>query len=215
VLHHFVEDGVERGSVERFAAGEELVEDGAEGEDVRTAVDAETADLFGRHVVRRAEDRAGAGHVGLAEEGQAEVEDLHLHVRQDEDVRRLEIAVDDVRRVCEGDRVADLLHDLELRAQVGERVRRDESLQVVAVEQLHGHEEAAGVLAEVVDGDDVRMREPGRGLGLAAEALASLLVGRADDFQRDEAIEHLVVRAENLSHRAAADAVEKPVFADL
>ena len=90
----------------------------------------------------------------------------------------LQVAVDDSLRVGEGEPVADLLHDRRAsRSRLRRRARRDGLLEVVALEQLHGHVDLALLLAEVVDGDDVRMVEARGGLRLALEALAQVLVG--------------------------------------
>ena len=69
------------------------------------------ADLLGRHVADRAEDHARLGAAASARRRpaaavrsrlrqlrQAEVEDLDAPVRRDEDVLRLQIAVDDALR---------------------------------------------------------------------------------------------------------------------
>ena len=50
-----------RVALERLLAGEQLVQDRAEGEDVRAVVDRQAADLLGRHVAHRAHHRAGLG----------------------------------------------------------------------------------------------------------------------------------------------------------
>jgi hypothetical protein len=214
VLQHAIEHGVQRVGVEGFAVGEQFVEDGAEGEDVGAGVGFLPFDLLGRHVVRRAEDHARAGHVGLLHACEAEVVDLHLPVGEEKDVCRLEIAMDDAALVREGDGLADLLHDAQAGVELGQAVRGDDAFEVVAVEQLHGHEEAPVVLAEIVHDDDVRMGEPRGGLRLAQKALALVLIARGDDFEGDVAVEHRIVRAEDFSHRAMADALDEAVFAD-
>ena len=85
--------------------------------------------------------------------------------------------MDDALRVGEGEAVRDLLHDVELVPEVVQAAGADDLLEVDALEELHGHVEAALLLAEVVDGDDVQVVEAGRGLGFAAEALDELVVG--------------------------------------
>jgi hypothetical protein len=63
------------------------------------------------------------------------------------------------------------------------------------VDELHRDEDLAAVLADLVDVDDVGVREAGERLGLAqgALAVAELVVGlAADELDRDAAIELLV-----------------------
>jgi hypothetical protein len=75
---------------------------------------------------------------------------------------------------------------------------RDGGLEIGAFQQFHGHEEAAGVFAEIVDHHDVRVRQARRRLRLAMEALQAVVVPGGDDFQRHMAVEDGVVRAEAL-----------------
>jgi len=83
-------------AVEREAAGEHLVEHGAERPEVRSAIGLVAANLLGRHVSDGAERRPAAREpVAAAELGQAEVEDLHETVASHEQVRRLDVAVHD------------------------------------------------------------------------------------------------------------------------
>ena len=114
VLEDLVEDGVHGLRVERLVAGEQLVEDGAHREEVGALVHLLAPHLLGRHVVGRAHHRARARHLGDAQPGEAEVEDLHREVREDADVRGLQVAVDDALGVGVGEPLADLLHHEEL-----------------------------------------------------------------------------------------------------
>ena len=71
-------------------------------------------------------------------------------------------------------------------------------LQILAAQELHGEVGLPLVLAEVVDGDDVPVRQLTGGARLAEEALAQLgvgLDGGRDDLQRDFALEQRVVGA--------------------
>ena len=109
-----------RGPVKGTAAGQHLVEDRPQGEDVRAVVGRLVADLLRRHVARRAQDLAGhcerarnrARVVGVAGVGpeqlrQPEVEDLHVIAREDHEVFRLQVPVRDSlcvrRREAAGD----------------------------------------------------------------------------------------------------------------
>lgn len=124
----FAEDSLDAGDagpahdlfVEGEFAGEEFVEDDAEGVDVGAGVDVVEGEvgLLGRHVVGRAHELALLGHQGLLVGaggeglGDAEVDDLGRGlvavVGGDEDVGWFEVAVEDAACVCVVDGVADV-----------------------------------------------------------------------------------------------------------
>ena len=92
------------------------VEHEAEREEIRSPVQRLAAQLLGRHVDHRADHRAGARQAALLERrpadqgdhfGEPEIQDLRLAARRQEDVRRLEIAMNQavgVRRIeCIGE----------------------------------------------------------------------------------------------------------------
>src|SRR5882724_4577397 len=58
-VNNFVDDGGDALARERLFAGENFVEQDAEGEDVAAAVDGAAFDLFGRHVTGRAHNVGG------------------------------------------------------------------------------------------------------------------------------------------------------------
>ena len=89
--------------------------------------------------------------------------------------------------------------------------------QRLALDELHRDEAAASTVADVVDGDDVRMVERRRGarsrskrrpLGVAA------VDPRAEELERDVAAEPRVVRAIDLAHAAAPDQRQHLIGAD-
>jgi hypothetical protein len=92
--------------------------------------------------------------------------------------------------------------------------------QVGALEQLHGEVGEVAVLAEVVGGDDVRVRELAGGARLEREALlvvaarAGVLVEQ-DGLQRDDAVQGRVLRLVDDAHGAAAELAQDLVAADL
>ena len=197
---------------------QELVEDRADREDVRVMATLPTRPL-GRHVLQRAHDEPRAREPGLGRRdvGDAEVEDLHLPVPEHEDVGGLHVAVDDALLVRELQPVADLDHERELVLDAGERLLGDELPKLVALEQLHHDEEVAVRFTEIVNGHDVGMAQLGAGLSLAKEPGAELVgvIGLGgDDLQRDQPIQHRVVRLVDAPHAAAADALEDPVLPD-
>ncbi|NEO26228.1 MAG: succinate--CoA ligase subunit beta, partial [Kamptonema sp. SIO4C4] len=80
LLLDLVDDRRQRLGGEGVAAGEQLVHDHADGEDVRLAGHLVLADLLRGHVQRRAHVAVhlGVGAVGVGEQGDAEIADLHL-----------------------------------------------------------------------------------------------------------------------------------------
>ena len=130
--------------------------------------------------LRRHVARAGRGRVGLRELGETEVEDFDALVGGDEDVLRLQVAMDDAL-VMRGGKPAGELHrvreglaDEKPRAC---RVRsrplvagRKPVAQRLALEQLRDDVRRAVVLADVVDIQNVRMVQRGRRARLLLEA---------------------------------------------
>ena len=118
------------------------------------------ARLFGAEVVDAAERGAGDSQLRLGHgTGDPEVHHPHAAVGRQEDVRGLDVAVDDAPRVGGGKRLRHLLGDL------GGHQRRDgaplvdQVRQVLAIHEFH-HDERAGLIRSVVeDADDVRMAE--------------------------------------------------------
>ena len=166
----------QREAAQRQLPGQHLVEDDAQRVDVGPVIDLQRPlHLLRGHVVQRAHHlpRPGQREVaGVAAQqlGQAEVGDLHAALAVQQDVLRLDVAVDDALLVGVLQGVADLRHDpqrlLRLQVAVAQQLP-----QVDAVHVLHDEVVEAAGLAEIVDGDDVGMAEPGQGAGLAVEAL--------------------------------------------
>jgi hypothetical protein len=63
-----------------------------------------------------------------------------------------------------------------------------------------------------VNDDDVRVHEARGGLRLAMKAIAPLVIAGSHDLERDVAIEHGVVRAEDFSHRTVADPIQELIL---
>jgi len=139
-------------------------------------------------------------------------------IAEDEDVARLDVAMDDPVLVGIVKPVAHLLHEQELVLEEERPALGDHLLELLALEELHHDEQVPVHFGEVVDGDDVGVAQPRTGLGLPEEARAQLVgdldVAR-DDLERDHAVEDRVVRLENRAHAPAPDALEDPVLADL
>ena len=92
----------------------------------------------------------------------------------------------------------------------------DDRGEVLAVDELHDDERPGLVLAVVVDRDDVRVVQRGRGLRLLAEARAEVGVAAvlgAEDLDGDVAVELVVVGAVDPGHPALAEQLDQPVAA--
>ncbi len=195
--------------------GDHLVHHDAERVEVAAWVGLGALRLFGREVRGRAHHRAGLGEVRLHRSvegaGDAEVGDLHRPVRADQDVGRLDVAVDEPGGVGEPEGGGDLGGYLRrlLRREVA--VGAQDVGQRAPIDVLHGDEVRRGVLAPVEHVDDVGVVEVGRRLGLTAETLDEVRVNGElgeQHLDRDLAVEQPVVAQEHVGHAAATDALE-------
>ncbi|MCO5168447.1 MAG: hypothetical protein M9894_19070 [Planctomycetes bacterium] len=200
-----------RREVERRAAGEALVEDRPEAVDVGARVERLVVahGLLGRHVAGGAQRGAGGGQALVAPGlGDAEVRDPRHAVRVEEDVRRLEVAVEDPAPVRVLEPVRRLRQHLEGAALVHGPGAPQERVQRLAADQLHGQVADAVGLADVVDRDDVAVREARRGAGLVEEALHVLARGvdaREERLQGHRALQALVHGLVDGPHAALGD----------
>ena len=202
---------------EGAAAGDHLVDDRAEGEDVGAGVGVARLELLGRHVRHRAEQRplfrqrlllrgvVGAERLRLVLR-QAEVEHLRPRLRE-HDVARLEIAMDDAEAVRGVERAGDVDRHAERLAQ-RQRPARDRVGERLPFEVLHDQVVDAVLMADVVERADVRMVQPRDRARLAVEALAQLRARgemRGQDLDGDVAVETRVAGAIDLAHAAGAE----------
>src|SRR5262249_40276484 len=153
--------------------------------DVGTRVQRLTVDVLGRGVMRSAYedafttevpvDRTRAALFATEDLGDAEVDDLHVvgvvADLGDQDVRRLQVAVDDPLPVRLGDRARDLLEDVAEHRRLELTRTLEPLVERLAADVLH-HDVARlpGAHTERVDRDDVRVVEPREDAGLAPEA---------------------------------------------
>ncbi len=170
-------------------------------------------DLLRGDVVRGAEQLPGRGDRSRHRSGAADPEigqeDALAVIRAfDQDVRRLDVAVDDPARVrgieCPRDGGGD-----------GGRAREaqgpllvDQPVQVRAANQAHRDVEAARSLAGAVDRDHALVLELGREARLALEALAKRAVGgqiRREDLEGPLVVERQVERAVDGPHPSGAE----------
>ncbi len=216
-------------AAERPLAGEHLEQHRAEREDVGALVGRLAAQLLGRHVAQGADDRPVLGLDGqgrgsrswasrfeLMQLGEPEVEDLDRAILGDEDVLRLEIPVDDAAGVGCGQTVGDLDRDLD-RPPRGE-VRLPQPLPKAAAAQQLRHDVGHPlVLADVIDGEDVRVVQRTGGPRLAFEARDPARItgcGRRQRLDRHLAVEPRVVRLPDLAHPTRPYPGDDPIVRD-
>ena len=197
--------------------GQQFVEDGPETVDVgRRAEPAPAQGLLGGHVGRRAHDHARPRQavVLLDAPGQAKIGDVGLSVAVNQDVARLEVAVQNAALMGVMDRPSHGSQHLS-RARGLHAGRR--AAEAPALDQFHGEVVLAVLLADLVDGHDVGVIERCGGLGFALEALN---VGRGGELSGenhldgDQAIEAQLQGLVHHSHAAARQFFQKHVVAD-
>ena len=172
-------------------------------------VSSPAGDLLGRHVPGRAEDALAARRRRHGRRD-AEVDDLDLALLVDHHVARRDVAVDDVHaavRVVE--RAADL--DADVRALFGRRgpcasppAAAQELRDAHALDELHREEVRPELDAELVHGDDVRVRERDGRLRLLDEAPHEVVVARelVADLLHDELLLEPARAAQRGEHHA-------------
>ena len=140
---------------------------------------------------------------------------LTRSVAVEEQVRRLDVAVDDPARVRRVERRRRLLEPVERASERLRAVAHEPVGERAAGEVLHHDVRAAVVLADVEDRHRARcVREPRRGERLAREARSDrLVVGVAvgEHLDRDDARQVGVLGAKDLAHAAAGDPLGIPV----
>jgi hypothetical protein len=140
--------------------------------------------------------------------GDAEVGDFDGVGAVDEEVFRLDIAVDDAALVGALERVAHRRDEGEGLCR-GEAFRFEDLAQVFAIHIFHEQIEIAAGFAEVVNGDDVRMAQGRQSAGFAGEALRERRVGRAfwsKQLECNPALQGLLAGFVNHAHAAPAEA---------
>ena len=223
-LRLFAQDRAERVgrrlAVERPLARDHLVEDCSQTEQIRATVHRLRAHLLRRHVADRSQHHAGArargdggvlaGHrplVGPHQLGEAEVEDLDAAVPGQEEILGLQIPVDDALLVRRRETMRHLARDVD-----GLADRQRACLQAVAqrlaLEQLRDDVRSPVLVADVVDGEDVRVVERRGGLRLLREASQAVGIGRnagGKDLDGHVAAEGRVAGAVDFAHSAGAE----------
>ena len=201
---------------ERLASGGQLEQDRAERPDVAARVGGSArAQLLGRHVAGRAHHCVGARQreVGTGRcLGDPEVDDLDqrnaVGAPGDEQVGRLEVAVDDLRGVGLGEPEACLHHIVRGDRRRERAVRGEHAREVTALEQLHHEVRRIVEHADVGHAADMLAAQLRRRSGFAQKALDDrVVVGDLgqQELERDALAEMDVRRSNDDPHAAAAD----------
>ncbi len=167
-----------------------------------------TSRLFRRQVVGRAPDIPSLDHGGRGQgPGDAKIGYFYPPIRGDQDVLRLDVAVDETSLVRRADGGTDLDGNGQS-ALDGERSAfEDQLLEIAALDVLHDDVMTVAILANVVDADNVRMVQVGRRLGFAVETRQESLIVCASLIQHldsHRAPQHDVLSPVDCSHAALA-----------
>lgn len=194
-------------------AGEHLVPGAAEGIDVAFGIGGfAVLGLFGGHVIDGADGHSGAcdpAFEGVLDGAcESEVGEFDDAFAGDEDVGGLDVAMDDPVAVGVQERGGDLFDDFEGASDGDASADIEESLDVGAVDVLHGDVVVALVFSGVEDGDDVFVSELGGIGGFGAEAAEEGLIFSffgSEDLEGDFSSESLVDSEIDSPHTARAD----------
>jgi hypothetical protein len=205
----------------RRAAGQHLVDDGADRPNVCASIDLASGEkLFLRHVLGRAEDDAGLREIPLffhvvGPLRNSEVEDLHQPIAVarfgEEDVGRFEIAMHDPFGVGLGQAFADLDAELDRGRDRQARLFLQERAQVRTLEVLHDDVRDTAPYPGVENARDVLVLQLRADLRLAPEtrqvrrALRVIAQDQVQEFERDPLAKADVDAFEHRAHAASPD----------
>ena len=211
---------------ERARSGQQLVEHEAHGVEIAAAVESLTgrqrAVLLRGRILQLSQEDARRGHLDGSVHGLGDAEIDHLHERPSLVVPRQHqvvgrnVAVHDVAAMEVAQRQQRLVRNLQGEADGGGTLEHQQLAEVDAVDELHD-EVGRPVLVEreIVDRADVRVFEPGCGLGLFDETELQFLVDgdlRPHDLDDADLVQEAVANLVDRSHPALAHLAEDLVF---
>ena len=226
IVRDGVENGNGRGTPERTAAGQELVQHHAEGEDVTAGIKALPRRLLRRHIGQRTDDDSCLGlqlshgrriavAVFFRQGRQPKVGKLRVAARRDENVLRFDVAMKDAGLVRGRKAVGHACQQIRDLAPCRTR-RRHPGVEGPGIHNLGDEVRMSIRLASLVDGHDVRMIQRRGGERLPFEAMARHRVGNLtrEDFDGHLALQARVPSLVHLSHAARAEHRDNFVRAD-
>ena len=192
----------------RKMAREHLIEHDAEGIQVTARVGIEALGLLGRDIVHGADGLTAALFMDILERGDAEVSDLDHVIVRDHDVLRLDVPVDDAVGVRVLQRLADLRGVVQRLRGAEYTVLCHALLERLALDELHDNILRLAAVADIVDRDDIRLREHGDRVRLRLKAVFQLGIRRhliAQDLDGNIAVQLVAHGLVDDRHAAAAD----------
>ena len=221
-IDDLVQEFGEAAGAERPRAGQQLVHDGAERIQVRGAGEIQALHLLGRHVAGRTGDALDARDVGVGHQGDAKIDDAHVAVLREHDVRGLDVAVNHATRVRVVQRLGALEHQLDDVVDAQQVVGAAVGGQGARAVHVLGDDVAVPILfTGVVDRQDVRVVQHAHHVRLGQEHLArdarALLVAghvQAVDLDGHVAAVVRIVREIHGAGAAATDFVDDEVLAN-
>ena len=221
MLHNFAQQRRHRRRGEGRLASQHFVKHGSQAINVRGHghIARFASGLLGRHIGRSAQHRLRQRQAGIGFEnlGQSEVGQIRFARLIEQNIARFEVAVEDAALVGMVNRPGDLNHELDSGA-LSQGLGLELSRQVGPINQPHGKELPAVRLANLIDGSNVRVIQPGGRLCLGLEPLHHARTGQ---FARRNHLEgHLPVwtplaRAEDNPHPATGNFVEQFIAGEL
>ncbi len=198
-------------ALERHASGEALVQDQPERVQIGAPVELAAPNLLGRQVLGRSHHHVVAREIGVGDVetlGDAEVRQQHPPIGRQQDVGRLDVAMDEAGTVGLVERARNRRADVDGELRTEALLTVEQLAEALAVDELHHHGLAAVVLEHVVDGDDVGVVQPGDGDRFAPEPFGDHGIGgevRLEPLDGDPAVELDVGGDPHLGHPTVTD----------
>ena len=199
------------GHLEGAAASQHLIQDDADGPDVRLAVGVLLGvEVFRRHV------GVGAGpardRVRPQDFGQAEVHQLYHALAGQQDIGGLDVAVNGAMGVGVGQPVTDLSGNVERLGDGELRGLAENVLEVAPTDVLHVNDDLAADLVHAVDLDDIRVAQAVQHAGFFQDTVLFFALG-GDLFEGDLFAQQGVFGEVDDSGRAVSQHVQPLIFA--
>ena len=151
----------------RLCARKKFIGDHAEGILIGRASDLAARNLLGAHIARRAQQCTGLRTIPMEQAGDTKIRDFNLSPAQHQ-VARFDVAMHNAAHVGIVESLGRLIED---RQQIGGRHAARKAVEGGTVHIFHEDIGVAGIFGDVVDGDDIRMRENACGLSFAQQVV--------------------------------------------